>query len=84
MSASKIILCGIPQGLVLGPILFVLYIADVVRLITRHGLCPHLFADDTQVYGRCPPPRMACLAEPVTACAEDVANWMQSIDLVQR
>ena len=48
MSASKIILCGVPQGSVPGPILFILYIADVVRLIECPGLCPHLHADDTQ------------------------------------
>jgi len=37
----------------LGPILFVLYTADLIQLIQYHGLCPQLYADDTKIYGFC-------------------------------
>jgi len=40
-------ICCVAQGSVLGPILFLLYTADVLPLIERYNLHPHGYADDT-------------------------------------
>ena len=46
-STSSCVLSGIPQGSVLGPILFVVYINDLLEDIESHGL---LFADDAKIF----------------------------------
>ena len=77
-SSVTYLVCGVPQGSLLGPILFVLYTIDLLSVIESHGLSPHLYADDTQVYGSCRPSAVTTFTTKVAECVEDATSWMKS------
>ena len=48
VSLDSPVLCGVPQGTVLGPLLFIILMGDINRGISSSGIVS--FADDTRLY----------------------------------
>ena len=66
LSAETPLLCGVPQGLVLRPLLFSLYTWQLADLIDKFCIDYHFFADDSELYS-CLPTEPEC-AECVEKC----------------
>jgi len=69
---------GVPRGSVLKPILFLTYTADLLCVITKHGLRPRLFADDTQVYASSALTGVDALQSKLSTCLSDIGEWVSA------
>ena len=75
-SSPSQLMYGVPQGSVLGPILFVLYTTPLSDIIANHSVNHQLFADDTQLQKSAPLNEVTNLTKELNACTDNIKTWM--------
>ena len=77
-SATLQLNCGVPQGSVLGPIKFISYTEDVIRIFSNNRVSHHLFADDKQAYASTSLNGVDLVRHRLRDCVTEVGSWCAS------
>ena len=78
MSFIVYLMCSVPQGSVLGPLFFILYLADLADRVAKYGLSLHAYADDTQLYLHFCRNEIASSVDELERCDLDIGHWMSA------
>ena len=70
------LVCGVPQGSVLGPMKFCLYLLPLCAILKEHNIGYHIYADDTQLYISFNSKEPLTFLTKLNNCISDIRVWM--------
>ncbi len=76
-SPTTLLSHGVPQGSVLGPLLFITYIMPLRNIIRCHSSHYHCYADDIQIYIACRPDSIHQTTS-LSSCVNKLKAWLNS------
>ena len=74
-SASEECSIGVPQGSVLGLLLFTAFISPVAKVVAHHSVQQHQYADDTTLYVSMSKSYKAQRVEDLQRCLQSLHEW---------
>ena len=75
-SNPKLLQFGVPQGSVLGAILYTMYTTSLGNVIRKHDIEFHMYADDTQLYMALTQDDLIPCKSRLERCLIDIKEWM--------